>query len=219
MALISLNQEKEIGKIPYNDLKPELCELVNGLFTLLGKFTDDDKIKLWGQTLAVELPKKFPYLKLSHVEQIFKNAITGDFGPLKGLDLPTLFGWVGKWLESTDLGQRINFEPLAASQTSSLSHVNWSKEVYKAYQRYLKTGLELHTFSQFIYDRMLMDGLLEPEAYREYIIQASEIIKDNPDNFCPYQIEIAKKMAVLNRFRHFQIDGFAEIYKSHKNDP
>lgn len=214
--MISILRTTEIRKVPYNDLMPAICELVIELFTLTGKYQDDEKVKMFGKSLAYNLPEKYPYLTVDQLEQIFKNAILGDFGALKSISLPDIFQWVRKWQETSKTGQQINFEPLATSAATSGDWINWSKECYKAYQRYRSKGLDVNEFSHFVYDRMLLDGGIPHGAYNEMLDKANEL---QPKSDSLELIYLAKKLVVLDKFARMKRDGVEEIYKAHKNDP
>ncbi len=218
MGLISISGTRQVREIHFNELRSAICDLLVELFTLCGKYQDEDKIKIFGNALANDLPPRYPGLTLADLQVIFKNAITGQYGEVKAIDLPTLHKWVRKWQEGRPGFERALSEGLAGFHTSGSVHVNWSKECYKAYRTYLQKGLKVSDISHWLYDRMQIDGLIEMEAYRALIGKAAQYLVEEPDEMSQTQREIAKRMVVINVFELKKRQGIDELYRMHKDD-
>lgn len=210
MALINT---RSIRDIHYNDLFPEICDQLVELFTLSGKYQDDEKIKVFGKHLSNDLPGSYPYLTIPDLAVIFKNAIRGEYGDLKSIDLPSIFKWVRKWQETSEIGQKTAIMSLASE---SSEHTDWSHEVYKAYQKYLLTGIKHHEISHCLYDRMLLDGMIEMESYQKWLEKAAQLIKLEPDPENLLIIRCAQRIKVLEKFNQLKERGVREIYIQHK---
>lgn len=216
MATVKILNTKSFRDIHFNELFPEVCESLVELFTLAGKYQDDDKIKIFARELCNDLPTRFPTMNLSDLGQIFKNAIRGDYGELKTISLPELFKWVRKWQESTETGQRTHIQNLCGPQTECHELIDWSHECYKAYQRYMMGGMKQHEFSHFIYDRMLLDNFFQLEYYQKWMLKAAEILREEPNKDSLIQIYCAKRISVLEKFNEIKSRGVNEIYQQHK---
>lgn len=214
--MISVNNTRPIKDLHFNDLLPAICSELSELFTLTGKYQDDEKIKMFGKHLTNDLPVKYPYLTISELSHIFKNAIRGDYGELKTISLPELFKWVRKWQESSETGQRTHIQYLCGPQTESSDLIDWSHEAYKAYQKYLLGGMKQHEFSHFIYDRMLLDNFFPLEYYQKWMPKAAELLWEEPNKDSLIQIYCAKRISVLEKFNEIKSRGVNEIYQQHK---
>lgn len=208
--MISINNTKSFRELHYNDLLVGICDELNRLFTLGNKFQDDEKIKIFGEELANELPRRYPMMNLADLKQVFKNAIQGDYGELK-ISLPDIFKWVRKWQESIGTGHSL--QPLASPQTTD-QYTDWSHECYKAYQRYLQGGLKQYEISHFLYQRMLLDNFFPLEYYQKWMEKAGQMIQEN--NGSEIQIYCAQRISVLEKFNEIKGRGVAVIYQQHK---
>jgi|SRR6478609_10532045 len=201
--------------IHYNELFQAICDKILELFTLCGKYSDDEKVKIFAKELANDLPGKYPYMTVTDLQVVFKNAIMGDFGELKSIDLPSIHKWVRKWNDGLPNAQRSAFNNLAGFHTSEPNYVDWSNEVWKAYGHFMNNGLKVTDISHFLYDRMQLDGLIEMEEYRKVIDKAAAYLMEAPDIMNGAQREIAKRMIVINVFHVKKKQGYTELYRNH----
>lgn len=187
-----------ISKINRTDLYQSICSYLAELFAWSGKMQQDDTIRAIGGVLVDDLPNKYPLLELYDIKNVFKNAIDGEYGEFK-LDLPNILKWFRKRQDQSE-------KPVGGLITTENTgeHIDWSHECHKAYRVYLERGLQLNEFSSQIYDRMMIDGFLQTNAYME--LQG----KHNCD------IKEARKMAVINKFYELKKRCIPSIYKLHK---
>lgn len=204
----------QIRGMKYNDLFPAICESLNELYTLSGKFKDVEQIKIFASALTKELPVKYPYLTIEQLKQIFNNAIMGEYGDIKTIALPDIFKWLRKWQDGAKNGNVI--ESLASPESTNLDLIDWSREVYKAYARFMESGLTTGQFSHLLYERLQMDNFIPLEGYRNHIEKSAKLLGVQPDIMNEQQRNLAKRYAVLEVFERLKNQGRNEIYGTHK---
>lgn len=209
--MIAVNTTVPVGRLNKHDLQEGVYELINQLFTLTGKYSDSEKMSMFAQHLADELPVNYPTLTLADIKAIFNKAILGDFGALNSIRLADIYQWLRKASHAPKNVQRIDSSVLVHPNTSTNHPINWEKQCFLAYQVYLNQGLRLEDFHYFIYDRMMMDNFIKMNSYCDKLDKVAHI----PDEF--ERVTTAKKMVVINTFELFKREGRPEIYSSHKH--
>ena len=173
---------------------------MNPAFEYLRQFK---KVSDESEELVMKVVKKrYPEISLNELVNIFEQGITGDFGKVYSADPETLLDRVRSYTNRKG-NQRSYYEtPILTpdvtiyDQRYPEKQEDWNKEVNKGYTAYLN-GVSTKEMHPHIYDRLMVDGKIQMNAYLKYY-------QDKVDE--------AKQMILNDYFQDQKKKGFSYIY-------
>jgi len=164
--------------------------MINQAFEYLRQFK---KVTNETEQLVIKvLKKRYPEISMNELVAIFESGISGDFGKIYNLDPETIIDWVRSY--NNKKGQKRSYyeTPLLTYDISIYDQrypekqEDWNKEVNKSYKMH-----------PHIYDRLMVDGKIQMNAYLKYY-------QDKVDE--------AKQMILNDYFQEQKKKGFSYIY-------
>jgi hypothetical protein len=174
--------------------------MINQAFEYLRQFK---KVTNETEQLVIKvLKKRYPEISMNELVAIFESGISGDFGKIYNLDPETIIDWVRSY--NNKKGQKRSYyeTPLLTYDISIYDQrypekqEDWNKEVNKSYTAYLN-GVSTRQMHPHIYDRLMVDGKIQMNAYLKYY-------QDKVDE--------AKQMILNDYFQEQKKKGFSYIY-------
>ena len=173
---------------------------MNPAFEYLRQFK---KVSDESEELVMKVVKKrYPEISLNELVNIFEQGITGDFGKVYSADPETLLDWVRTYTNRKGQQRSYYETPILTpdvtiyDQRYPEKQEDWNKEVNKGYTAYLN-GVSTKEMHPHIYDRLMVDGKIQMNAYLKYY-------QDKVDE--------AKQMILNDYFQEQKKKGFSYIY-------
>jgi len=148
------------------------------------------------------LKKRFPTIKANELVDIFEKGIAGDYGKIYTIDPETLLDWVKSYMNRKGQANSYYETPILPPHVS-MTDVNypqkmedWHKEVNKSFTAFLN-GVSTLDMHPHIYDRLMVDGKIQLNAYQKY-----------------YQEDVnkAKQLILKDYFNEAKKKGYSYIY-------
>lgn len=142
--------------------------------------------------------------RLSSKEMLnaFENGISGEYGKIYSLDAQTLLGWIGKYQAAKQSSTHYLETGLLSVSHPIWDNIEWEKEANKCFTAFLN-GVSESNFNIGVYDRMMIDGKIELNAYMEFFQETGNEAAD----------VIRAKQAVLRKvFKEYKSKGWVSVY-------
>lgn len=151
--------------------------------------------------------KRYPDLSLGDLHVIFERGVSGDYGKFVVADPQTILGWVKEYKTKTKVSNYLDtglLNPTEPLLSDNYPHDldAWMKEVNKAYLAFLNGTSEAY-FHPGIYDRMMLDGKINLNAYMKYFKETGELWDD---------VRRAKQLVIRDTFLSFRSNGYNTVY-------
>jgi len=152
------------------------------------------------------IKKRYPEISMNDLVSIFESGLSGDFGKVYSADPETIIDWVRTFTNRRGQQRSYYETPLLTADISIYDQRypdkqdEWNKEVNKGFTAYLN-GVSTKEMHPHLYDRLMVDGKIEFNAYLKYY-------KDKVDE--------AKQMILNDYFLEQKRKGFTYIYYINK---
>lgn len=133
---------------------------------------------------------------------VFENGLAGDYGKVIVVDAQTILGWISQYRSQRNSAANYLQSPLLPIDIPSYENVDWDKEANKCFYAFLN-GIDVSHFHPCVYDRMMIDGKIQTNAYLKYFKPTGN---DNKD------IIEAKQMMLKDVFQNYKNNGLQFIY-------
>jgi len=172
----------------------------NPAFEYLRQFK---KISNETENLVIKIiRKRYPEISMNELVTIFENGITGEYGKVYSLDPETIIDWVRTFTNKKGQQRSYYDTPLLTADISIYDsrypdkQDEWNKEVNKGFTAYLN-GVSTKEMHPHLYDRLMVDGKIEFEAYLKYYNGS---------------VDLAKQMILNDFFYEQKKKGYNYIY-------
>jgi hypothetical protein len=159
--------------------------------------------------------KKTFGLKESELLTIFEKGISGEFGKVYKADPQTILGWVDKY-QATKNSNKNYLESGLVNPLEPVTGMNypqsteqWHKEANKALLSFLN-GVSESNFHPHIYDRMMLDGKIEPGVSAKYY-NGPDPTNENLD-LVSIELGKAKQKILRDVFLSYKSRGWTTVY-------
>lgn len=171
---------------------------INPAFEILRAFKEcsEETEKL----VVAMIRKKFYGLTNNELKTIFENGIAGEYGKIYSLDPQTLLSWIEKYWRNKNAPKNYLEGGLLPVNTPSWETVEWDKEANKCYRAFLN-GVSHEYFHRCVYDRMMIDGKIELNAYQKYY-RGSDL----------NEVYQAQQKILRDVFADYNKQGFSTVY-------
>lgn len=140
--------------------------------------------------------------KISNSEMIscFENGLAGQYGKVYKADPETILGWVEKFKSQKSNTTNYLSSGLLAVDYPTWEVVEWDKEANKCLTSFLN-GVSESYFNPGVYDRMMVDGKIQINAYLKHLTGES-----------PEEIIKAKQKVLRDVFLSYKSKGWISVY-------
>jgi len=104
---------------------------------------------------------------------IFEKGISGEYGKVVNIEPQTIFSWVKQYEAAKNNGVNYLETPLLDpyvridSNSYPTKDEEWRREADKCFNAFLN-GVSAQNFHSHIYDRMMLDGKIQLNAYKQH---------------------------------------------------
>lgn len=148
------------------------------------------------------LKRRYPDIGMNELVQIFEQGIAGDFGKVYSADPETILDWVKESMKRKGRQSSYYEAPILPPHVS-ITDLNypqkmedWHKEVNKSFTAFLN-GVSTLDMHPHIYDRLMVDGKIQLNAYKKYFEE---------------DVNKAKQLVIKDYFNQAKRNGYSYIY-------
>lgn len=152
------------------------------------------------ETETLVLKKVSGKITSTELITIFENGISGQYGKVYSMDPQTLLSWVTQYINSKNSAKNYLEAALLPLNTPSWETIEWDKEANKCYRAFLN-GVNEQYFHRCVYDRMMIDGKIQINAYQKYY-RGDDLEK----------VYEAQRKILRDTFLTYKSQGFTHVY-------
>jgi hypothetical protein len=155
-----------------------------------------------------KLVMRFAAYKVNNNEllSVFEDGVSGKYGKFYSADPQTLITWIKEFLKTKNAPSNYLSTGLTPVTVPDYENIDWYREANKCYLAFMN-GVNESYFHPAVYDRMLLDGKINLNDYKENY--------DGPKDASPLNELLWKE--VLNAVKSAKQKCLKKVFANYKN--